>query len=210
MKKSFFYYLIKRLFDFVSSLALFLFLSPILLLILIINVFAVKGNPLYVDKRVGKNGKELNLLKVRSMFVDAETHPEKYFTEEQLTIWKKERKVDNDPRITKFGKFLRKTSLDELPQLLNIIAGSMSVVGPRPITVKELELNYNEEERVIFISARPGLISNWGVNGRNEVDYKSGERQKLELDYLNKRSIWYDLGLVFKAIGVVISCKGAK
>ena len=169
-----------------------------------------KGHPLYFDNRLKKNGKPFRLPKFRSMYKDAETHPEKYFTNEQLETWKKERKVDRDPRITPFGRFLRKSSLDELPQVFCIFIGKMSVVGPRPITQKELDANYTKEEQEVLMSTRPGLISNWGVNGRNNVAYDNGERQRLELEYFQKRSLWYDFKLIFKSIGVVLSGKGAK
>ena len=144
------------------------------------------------------------------MYGDAQTNPEKYFNEEQMKQWKAERKVPNDPRLTGFGKFMRKTSIDELPQLFNIFIGQMSVVGPRPIIKSELEENYTKEQQEILLSARPGLISYWGVNGRNAVSYDGGRRQQLELEYFNKRGLFFDLGLIFKAIFVVISCKGAK
>jgi len=124
----------KRLFDFFSSLIVILLISWLLLILWFINLIATKGHPIYKDKRVGYKGKEISVYKFRSMYFDANDKPEKYFTKEQMEIWLRERKVDNDPRITKFGKFLRKTSLDELPQLFNILFGSMSVIGPRPIS----------------------------------------------------------------------------
>lgn len=208
--KSRFYYFVKRLFDIVSSLFLMLFLSWLFVIILIINLFATKGCPFYKEKRLYKGGKEFDLFKFRSMYKDANTHPDKYLNKEQIDKHHKERKVDNDPRITPFGRFLRKSSLDELPQLLCIFVGKMSVVGPRPIIKTELEKNYTKEEQDILLSTRPGLISNWGVNGRNNVLYKDGKRQKLELEYFQKRSSFYDLKLIFKSIGVVLSTKGAK
>ena len=210
MKKSWFYYFIKRLFDIISSFLLFSFVSLFFLIILVINAFVTKGAPIYVDKRVGKDGKVLNLLKFRSMYKDAQEHPEKYFNDAQMEQWKKERKVIGDPRITKFGRFLRNTSIDELPQLLNIFVGSMSVVGPRPIIQKELDDNYTKKQQEILLSARPGLISHWAVNGRNLIGYNTGERQKLELEYFERRSLLYDLGMIFKAAFVVFKKKGAQ
>ena len=209
-KKSFIYFSIKRLFDIMSSFLFFIIISPFFLVILIINSFATKGAPIYVDKRIGKNGKEFGLLKFRSMYKDAQEHPEKYFNDEQMEQWNKERKVIGDPRITKFGRFLRNTSIDELPQVLNIFIGSMSVVGPRPVIRKELEDNYTKEQVDILLSARPGLISHWAVNGRNLIGYNTGERQKLELEYFEKRSLFYDLGMIFKAMFVVFKKKGAQ
>ena len=209
-KKSFIYFSIKRLFDIMSSFLFFIIISPFFLVILIINSFATKGAPIYVDKRIGKNGKEFGLLKFRSMYKDAQEHPDKYFNDEQMEQWNKERKVIGDPRITKFGRFLRNTSIDELPQVLNIFIGSMSVVGPRPVIRKELEDNYTKEQVDILLSARPGLISHWAVNGRNLIGYNTGERQKLELEYFEKRSLFYDLGMIFKAMFVVFKKKGAQ
>ncbi len=209
-KKSFLYFGVKRLFDIISSFLMILILSPFLFIVFVINLFVTGFKPIYVDKRVGKNGKMINLLKFRSMHGDAQTHPEKYFNEEQMKQWKSERKVANDPRLTKFGRLMRKTSIDELPQLFNIFVGGMSVVGPRPVIMEEIEENYTEEERKILLSARPGLISYWGVNGRNNVSYNDGRRQQLELEYFKKRGLFFDLGLIFKAIWVVLSCKGAK
>ena len=209
-KKSFIYFSIKRLFDIFSTFFMITLISWFLFIIFIINLIVTKGKPIYVDHRVGKNGKTINLLKFRSMYGDAQTNPEKYFNEEQMKQWKTERKVPNDPRLTGFGKFMRKTSIDELPQLFNIFIGQMSVVGPRPVVQKEIDDNYTEEQRKILLSARPGLISYWGVNGRNTVSYDDGRRQQLELEYFNKRGLFFDLGLIFKAIFVVISCKGAK
>ena len=209
-KKSWFYFFVKRIFDFVSSFLLINAISWLLLILTIINMFATKGAAFYADRRIGYKDRETRILKFRSMYADAEKNPEKYLNEDQLKQWKKERKVKDDPRITKFGKFLRKTSLDELPQLFNILIGQLSVVGPRPIIEEEFKQNYTEEERKLFVSAKPGLISNWSVNGRSDVSYVNGERQKLELEYFDKRSLWYDFKLIFKAVWVVVSMKGAK
>ena len=208
--KSWAYYFIKRSFDIVSSFLLFSIISWFFLIILIINCFSTKGAPIYVDKRVGRNGTVLNLLKFRSMYKDAQECPEKYFNESQMEQWKKERKVINDPRITKFGKFLRKTSIDELPQLINIFLGSMSVVGPRPIVQKELEDNYTKEQISILLTAKPGLVSYWAINGRNLIGYNTGERQMLELEYFEKRSLLFDLGMIFKAAFITFKKKGAQ
>ncbi|MCR5185105.1 MAG: sugar transferase [Bacilli bacterium] len=203
------YAFIKRTFDIVSSFLAIILLSLLLIVLALLVKLSSKGPVLFKDVRVGKKGKTIKVLKFRSMYIDAEERLEKYLTPEEIEAWEKERKITNDPRITKVGKFLRKTSLDELPQLFNILFGSMSVVGPRPITKKELDDNYTADEQKLLLSARPGLISNWGVNGRSEVLFSDGKRQQLELEYFKKRSLWYDLKLIFKAIGVVFSSKGA-
>ena len=152
----------------------------------------------------------IGVLKFRTMYVDAETNIEKYLTPEQIKAWKEERKLENDPRITKIGNFLRKSSLDELPQLFNILIGQMSIVGPRPISKREYDAYYNDEEKKILSTARPGLTGYWQVYGRNEVDYASGERSKLTMEYFKKRSLLLDLKIIFKTFAVVISGKGAE
>lgn len=209
-KISKFYRFVKRVWDIFFSIILLLLTSPIIIVVFIILAFCGNGAPIYADKRVGKNGKIIKVLKFRSMFKDADDNPKKYLNDEQYEQFIKERKVDNDPRITKFGKIIRKTSVDELPQLLNILGGSMSTVGNRPITIQELEANYKEEQQKIFLSARPGLTGWWQVSGRNNVEYYNGERQKLELEYFEKRSIGFDIKIMFKTIPAVLKQKGVK
>jgi lipopolysaccharide/colanic/teichoic acid biosynthesis glycosyltransferase len=119
-KVSWGYFFVKRCFDIFNSLLAIIVLFPVLLTSALIVACTSKGPALFKDKRIGKNGKVIKVLKFRSMYIDAEEHPEKYFTPEQLKRWKTERKVDKDPRITKVGRFMRKTSIDELPQLINI------------------------------------------------------------------------------------------
>jgi lipopolysaccharide/colanic/teichoic acid biosynthesis glycosyltransferase len=178
--------------------------------VLIILACSGNGTPIYSDKRVGKNGKTIKVLKFRSMYKDADDNPRKYLNDEQYEQFIKERKVDNDPRITKFGKIIRKTSIDELPQLFNIFAGTLSLVGPRPITKIELEENYSEYQQCKLIQVKPGLTGYWQVYGRSDVDYASGERQKEELAYLPKRSVFFDLKLMAMTVPAVLAHKGAK
>lgn len=144
------------------------------------------------------------------MVYDAETNIEKYLTPEQIQIWNRERKLDNDPRITKFGKFLRKTSLDELPQLFNILFGSMSIVGYRPMTEKEVNSHFTLKEREVLKKARPGLTGYWQVYGRSDVSFISGKRQQLEIEYFSKRSLWFDFKLIILTIPAVLNENGAK
>ena len=209
-KVSWFYRFIKRLFDIFFSLFLILLSSPILIIIFIILLFARNGAPIYADKRIGKNGKQIKVLKFRSMYKDADDNPKKYLNDEQYEQFINERKVINDPRVTKFGRIIRKASIDELPQLFNILVGTMSVVGNRPITQLELDTNYGEEQQKIFVSARPGLTGWWQVSGRNDVEYYNGERQKLELEYYEKRSLWFDMKILFKTIPAVLKHKGVQ
>lgn len=209
-RKYSFYFSIKRFFDiFLSFLAILLLSWLFILISLLVLIF--NGYPIfYKDKRVGKNGKAICVLKYRTMYKNAEEKIETYLTKEELEKWKTNRKLDNDPRITKLGKILRKTSIDELPQLFNIFIGDMSIVGPRPIIEQEHRDNYTEEQRKVILSVRPGLISYWSVHGRSNVDYENGERQKLELEYFKHHSIWYDFWIVLSAIPAVLSGKGAK
>ena len=144
------YFFFKRLGDFLTAFFALLLIGWFLIIMAIIVAIGSKGSPIYCDKRIGKGGKEISVLKFRSMYKDANEHPEKYLNEEQMKQFQEERKVDNDPRITKVGKFIRKTSIDELPQLLNIFIGNMSLVGPRPITKWELEKHFTEEQKQIF------------------------------------------------------------
>lgn len=204
------YAFFKRVFDIFSSFfMLLLCLLPMLIVSIIIKLTS-KGPVLFKDKRVGKNGKKVTIYKFRSMYIDSETNIDKYLNEEQKEQWFRERKIDNDPRITKIGRFIRKTSIDELPQLINILFGQMSVVGPRPITLSELEENYTNEEIEILLSTRPGLTGYWQVYGRSNVSYEQGERQKLELEYFKHRGFWFDIGLIFKTIPAVLKHRGAK
>ena len=201
------YRFIKRTFDIFLSLFLILVLSPIILLILIITIFVTNGHPFYIDKRIGYKGKEIKIFKFRSMVNDS-YDLDKYLNDEQKEKWYSERKIINDPRITKFGKFLRKTSLDELPQLFNILISTMSFVGFRPINIDETKNYYPNELNNIF-SSKPGLTGYWQVKSRSNASFKSGKRQSLELEYLTKRGFFFDLGIMLKTIPVIISMKGA-
>lgn len=204
------YSFFKRFFDILLSFIAIVLLTPIFLIFIIIQLIATKGHPVFADLRVGKGGKDIRVLKFRTMVYDAETNIDDYLTRKQKKEWKKERKIDDDPRVTKFGKFLRKTSIDELPQLFNIFAGSMSIVGYRPMTRDELLRNFKKEERETLFLAKPGLTGYWQVSGRNNVSFESGERQKLELESVYLRGFWFDVKVAFKTIPTVLSRKGSK
>ena len=209
-KVTWWYRFCKRTFDIFLSAFAILLLSLLLIVIWVAVLIASRGYPIYKDKRIGKDHKKINVYKFRSMYIDAETNVDKYLNKAQKKQWKKERKVEHDPRVTPVGRILRKTSLDELPQLFNILFGSMSFVGPRPITESELEQHFTKEQQDIMLSARPGLIGYWGVMGRSNVEYKNGVRQKLELDYFKLRGFWFDIGLMFRVIPAVLKGSGAK
>lgn len=204
------YSFFKRLLDIVVSLIGILLLSWLFIILAILVKVTSKGSIFFIDNRVGKSNKNIKVLKFRTMYYDAESRLNSYLTEEQMEEWTKERKIVNDPRITPIGKMLRKTSLDELPQLFNILIGNLSIVGPRPITRMELEENFTEEEKTKLLTVKPGLTGNWQVYGRSDVSFESGERQKLELEYVDKRGFFFDLKIVFLTIPAVLKHRGAK
>ena len=204
------YAFFKRAFDiFASLIAIIILLIPMLIVDFIVWISS-KGPALFLDKRIGLNGKEITVLKFRTMFYDAEERLMDYLTPEQYEQWLIDRKIDNDPRITPVGRFLRKTSIDELPQLLNIFIGDMSFVGPRPITKQEFDTHFDEYEQSIFVQAKPGLTGYWQVYGRSDISFENGERQKLELEYFEKRGFWFDIGLIFLTVPAVIKGRGAQ
>jgi lipopolysaccharide/colanic/teichoic acid biosynthesis glycosyltransferase len=204
------YEFFKRFFDILLSSLAIIVLSPLLIIIALLVKCTSKGPVFFKDKRIGLHGKKITVLKFRSMYVDAETRIDQYLTPEQKQIWLTERKIDNDPRITKVGNFLRKTSLDELAQLFNIFAGQISIVGPRPIKNYEILSAYTPYEIDRLLSVKPGLTGYWQVYGRSDVTYEDGQRQKEELAYLPRRSLWFDFKIIMLTIPSVLKRKGAK
>ena len=174
-------------------------LSPLFLLLIILVKIDSKGPAFYGHKRLGKNGKMFKVWKFRSMVVD-QRPLEEILTPEQMKEWKRDFKITNDPRVTKIGKILRKTSLDELPQLWNIFVGQMSVVGWRPILQDELN-RYTKDEQELLLKVRPGLTGYWASHGRSDTTYE--DRIKMELYYPYKRNLWLDIRIIWHtAIGV--------
>ena len=199
------YRVIKRAFDFIVALIASVITIPVFLLIAIVIKVDSRGPVFFVHHRVGKEGKPLSLLKFRTMVVGAEEMI-KNFNPEQEKEWQENFKLENDPRITRIGKFLRKTSLDELPQLYNILIGNLSFVGPRPVTKEEIE-KYGEN-KVKVLSVSPGLTGWWACNGRSNIDYE--ERMKLELYYVDHASLSLDIKILFKTVGVIATHEGAR
>ncbi len=199
------YEFFKRIFDVVCSFIALILLSPIFLIV----SFAVKttseGPVIFAHNRMGKNGKNIKIYKFRSMVTNAEELI-KSFTPEQKAEYEKNFKLDNDPRITKVGKFLRKTSLDELPQLINILKGDLSIVGPRPIMEVETEIFGNYKD--MLLSVRPGLTGFWAANGRSDTTYT--RRRAMEIYYVKNRSFLLDIKIVFKTVLSVFKGEGAK
>ena len=202
------YLFVKRSFDIFAS-GLFLIVFCWLYLILAVCVKCSDGGSvIYRHKRIGKNRKPIHISKFRSMKKNAD-QLENMLTPEQLEQYRREYKIDNDPRITKIGNFLRKTSLDELPQVWDIFVGRISVVGPRPLMEREVNEKYGADGDKL-LSVKPGMIGWWGCNGRSNTTYESGERQKLELYYVDHCSVWFDIKIIFKTIGSVFKRTGAQ
>ena len=196
------YRFLKRFFDVVFSLCVVVVgLIPSLFLSIAI-VIDTKGSPIYSQVRVGKWGEPFRIYKFRTMVADSD-NVEKYFTPEQLEVWKRERKVDNDPRITRLGCVLRATSIDETVQFLNELLGQMSVVGPRPITEEELYSHFTEAERAILLSVCPGITGAWQSGPRNEATFESKERQRIELGYVRNRGLAEDMRCILGTFGVM-------
>lgn len=198
---------LKRLLD----ISIILFCSPIvipvMLILCILTKLTSKGPIFYGHKRVGKNGKEIKCWKFRSMCINSdEVLKEILATDpERKAEWEKDRKFKDDPRVTKFGKFLRKSSLDELPQLFNVFMGQMSLVGPRPVTAPELDKYGKYKDYVL--SVVPGLSGMWQISGRSDTGYE--ERVSFDTYYIQNWSIWLDIWILIKTIWVVLLGKGA-
>lgn len=199
------YRIAKRFFDIVLSMVgLVVCLIPVAIIALVIRLES-PGPAIFIHNRIGKNGKPLPLLKFRSMYKDAERRI-RDFNDAQKAEWEQNYKLDNDPRITRVGKFLRSTSLDELPQLINVLKGELSIVGPRPVVTDELE-KYGEN-REKFLSITPGLTGYWQAYARSTCSYE--ERMEMELHYVENAGFWWDVKIVFATIGAVIRKRGAK
>ena len=198
------YQITKRTADVLVSLIGLIFLSPLFIIISIAVKLDSKGPAFFVHKRIGKGGKIINVYKFRTMVDNAEGLIRE-FTPEQLKKFNENFKLEDDPRITKIGKFLRKTSLDELPQLLNILKGDLSIIGPRPIVSNELERYGKNKEK--FLSVTPGLTGYWAANGRSCTTYE--ERMQMELYYVDNISLKTDIEIFFKTIILVLKREGA-
>ncbi len=202
------YLFVKRTFDIVASGLFLLVFSWLYLILAIVVKCSDGGTVFYKHKRVGKNGKTIYIPKFRSMKKNADKL-EDMLTPEQLEQYRREYKIDNDPRITRVGNFLRKTSLDELPNVWSIFKGDISVIGPRPLMHEEVEEKYGADAQKL-LSVKPGMIGWWAANGRSNTTYESGERQKLELYYVDHCSLWLDIKIIFKTIWKVIKRDGAR
>lgn len=204
--RKFAYAAMKRSFDFIASLCGMVILSPVFAVIAAVVYFSDPGPVFYGHERLGKNGKKIRIWKFRSMFTNADEIFSD-FTEEQKEEFYRDFKLENDPRITRIGNFLRKSSLDELPQLWNILRGDLSLVGPRPVVKEELKKYGSDAE--YFLSVKPGLTGYWQANGRNLVNYENG-RKEMELYYVKHQSAVLDVEILLKTVAAVVRGKGAQ
>ncbi|MBA5599872.1 undecaprenyl-phosphate galactose phosphotransferase WbaP [Pectobacterium aroidearum] len=197
---------IKRTFDIFGALAIVIILSPILVSLFYL-VSKDGGNAIYGHERVGRNGKKFKCLKFRSMVINSQEVLNALLenSPEARAEWEKDFKLKDDPRITKVGQFIRKTSLDELPQLFNVLKGEMSLVGPRPIIEDELDKYAGDVD--YYLMAKPGMTGLWQVSGRNDVDYDT--RVYFDSWYVKNWSLWNDIAILFKTVSVVLKRDGA-
>ena len=198
------YDFVKRVFDIVWSLIGLIVLSPVFIILSILVKTTSEGPVFFAHKRVGKGGKTIKIYKFRSMVTNAEELI-KQFTPEQKAEYEKNFKLENDPRVTKIGNFMRKTSLDELPQLINILKGDISIVGPRPVMDVETKIYGNY--RNMLLSVKPGLTGFWAANGRSHTTYT--RRRAMEIYYVKNRSVLLDLKIIFKTFISVFKREGA-
>ncbi len=197
---------VKSVIDFLGAFLALILLSP--LFIFIVYKIRKDGGPaFYTHERIGKNGKAFHCIKFRSMVINSKEILDELLANdpEARAEWERDFKLRNDPRITAIGKFIRKTSLDEIPQLLNVLKGEMSLIGPRPVIAEERK--YYGDRWDEFLSVKPGMTGLWQVSGRNDTGYD--ERVRLDIDYIRNWSLWTDIVIAWKTIFVIINPKGA-
>lgn len=206
------YLLVKRIFDIVGSFIGIIILIPTTIVIWMARIILKENDgPLFYEQlRYGKNGKVFRLYKFRTMVIDADEKLKKFLAEnkddERAKYYKKYKKLKDDPRVTKLGKFLRKTSIDELPQLINIFLGQMSFVGPRPYLIREKDDMGKSFDEIMKV--KPGLTGYWQVSGRSNALFE--ERIKLDLYYAEHKSLWFDAKIFLKTFKAVLKREGAR
>lgn len=198
------YRFIKRAFDIVFSAGVIVVGFVPCALLSVAIAFDTMGSPIYTQERVGRLGKPFRIYKFRTMVADSDD-VEKYLDAEQLAQWHRERKVDNDPRITPLGRKLRRVSLDEMPNFLNVIKGDMSVIGPRAVSSEEIEWFGNEAGTVLSVPA--GITGLWQATRRNDATFESGERQRIELEYARSAGFAMDLRCFIGTFGAMFGKK---
>lgn len=202
----------KRLFDLLFSLTFIIIFAPVYLIIALLIKLDSRGPIFYVGKRLGKEKKHIKIYKFRTMYIDAEERLEEMLKKDPKMEeeWNVYQKLQDDPRCTIVGKFLRKTSLDEFPQFFNVLKGDLSVVGPRPHYIYELEEKKDSPLRKYaqyILSVKPGITGLWQISGRSKLSYE--DRVELDSLYYKKQSFFYDLYVVLKTIPLVLISRGA-
>ena len=189
---------VKRLFDIVFSLSVLVLCAPIYLVLAVAIACTSSGSIFYIQERVGRHHRHFGCIKFRTMIPDADRllHEMMAASEDVRQEFSENFKLKEDPRITRIGKFLRTTNLDEFPQFINVLKGEMSVVGPRPLVPEEIERYGTQIDRVLTI--RPGITGLWQVSGRNDIPY--AQRIRIDVSYVKRRNFWLDLRIVFKTI----------
>lgn len=202
-EKSSLYFIIKRFIDIIGAFLGIIVLSPVFIIVAIAIKLDSKGSVFFAQERIGQDEKKFNIYKFRSMCIDAEEKLSKLKSKNEMSgpMFK----MKEDPRVTKVGKFIRKTSIDELPQLFNVLKGEMSLVGPRPNLPREV-VQFTEYQKLKLL-AKPGLTCYWQVSGRNNIDFE--EWMELDIKYIRERSIWIDIKLIFKTMGVLFGDENA-
>jgi lipopolysaccharide/colanic/teichoic acid biosynthesis glycosyltransferase len=192
----------KRLFDIVFSLSVLILCAPVYLILACSIAFTSSGSIFYIQQRVGKDFKPFGCIKFRTMIPDADRVLAEMMAESEALReeFSQNFKLKEDPRITRIGKFLRVTSLDEFPQFINVLKGEMSVVGPRPLVPDEIEKYGDAIERVLTI--RPGITGLWQVSGRNDIPYP--QRVRIDVSYVKLRNFWLDLSIVVRTVKVMV------
>ena len=210
---------LKRCFDVVLALALGVVLLIPMLVVTLVIIIRDPGDPFYSQTRVGKDGRDFRLVKFRSMRKDADRLASA-LTPGELEAYRVEYKLEDDPRLIGyrkagdgkrcFGGMLRRCSMDELPQIVwnVLIRGDMSLIGPRPVLREELEKYYTPQEQQLLLSVKPGLTGYWQAYARNDASYSTGERQRMELHYVQHMSLWLDIRILVATIGAVLRKSG--
>jgi lipopolysaccharide/colanic/teichoic acid biosynthesis glycosyltransferase len=198
----------KRVFDVLASVVLLALLAPAFLVIMLL-VRRDGGPAFYGHRRVGREGVSFFCLKFRTMVVNGDEVLKTHLAANPPAAaeWEARRKLVNDPRVTKVGQFLRKTSLDELPQLINVIRGEMSLVGPRPVVAAELQSHFCQDGSAAYLAVPPGITGLWQISGRSDTTY--AQRVALDIQYVRTRSFWRDLLILLRTIPAVLLRRGA-
>ena len=196
---------VKRLFDIVFSLSVLVLCAPIYIVLAVAIACTSSGSIFYVQERVGRHHRHFGCIKFRTMIPDADRllHEMMAASDDLRQEFSENFKIKEDPRITRIGKFLRTTNLDEFPQFINVLKGEMSVVGPRPLVPEEIERYGTQIDRVLTI--RPGITGLWQVSGRNDIPY--AQRIRIDVSYVKRRNFWLDLRIVFKTILLTVMPK---